>query len=298
MPANSFLRRALKQALYPVLNGRGYLFVQAAAKAWDIWTKSGAEPEMELIPFAVKEGDTVLDIGANYGFYSYPLSRAVGSRGSVYAFEPVPFVHETLHQVARILRFKNVTLIPKGCSDETGQVSFTLPIQASGAISGGVAHMGRRNNEREGKWTHFPYEKTDQIQCEVVALDGFLEAFIRENPAKRGFLPELSNLSFIKCDIEGAELLAFRGAKRLISQHCPTVLCEINPWFLEGFGIDLTDLVGFFSSRGYGLYRYEVNRLLPTDAREVVEDNYLFIHPRYHDRFAPLFSGPSQGGGG
>ncbi len=278
MPANSIPRRVLKRILYPVLNGKGYQTVQSLAKAWDIFIGSGAEPEQQLIPFAVRAGDTALDIGANYGFYAYPLSRAVGPRGKVVAFEPVPFVCGAFRQVGKILRFRNVELIPKGCSDRTGPVAFTLPIQGSGAPSAGLTHMGLRNNERGGKDLHFPYPKTEVIWCEVVRLDDFL--------------PELSDLSFVKCDIEGAELFAFRGAEKMIARHCPTVLCEINPWFLEGFGIELPGLVGFFLDRGYRLYRYMEregrHRLIPVGLSEIEEDNYLFIHPRYRDRFLPV----------
>src|SRR5262249_27094153 len=122
------------------------------------------------------------------------------------------------------------------------------------------------------------WNRVQEVQCPVVALD---EA-----------LPPVPRLSFIKADIEGAELLAFRGAARLIDRHLPTVLCEINPWFLEGFGIRLEELTGFFFDRGYSLYRYDrhTRRLLRiTDLGEVTEANYLFLHPARAKRFAQLF---------
>jgi hypothetical protein len=87
--------------------------------------------------------------------------------------------------------------------------------------------------------------------------------------------------------------LVLRGIENLIERHCPTVLCEINPWFLEGYGIPLQELEGFFVDRDYGMYRYEMvgeRRLLrPTAVEDVVEDNYLFVHPRRRDRFAPFY---------
>lgn len=278
MAANSFLRRLTKRILHPVLNEQSYRFIQSLAKAWDIRRGSWSEPELDLIPYAIRSGETALDIGANFGLYSWHLSQAVGPVGQVYAFEPVPFTSRSLALVLKILRLKNVHLVPKGCSDSNGTVGFTLPLQSSGPLSAGLAHLGSRQNEREGKQVHFPYEKTRQILCEVVALDDFL--------------PEVSSLSFIKCDIEGAELFAFRGAERLIRSHLPTVLCEINPWFLDGFGIRLEELTGFFARDGYRLYRYETNGrggfLKPVPEGEVIEDNYLFIHPAKANRFLPL----------
>jgi len=269
MPADSSFRRRLKKILFPILNQRSYQLFQCAAKAWDIRTGAWTEPELDLIRPGVSAGDTALDIGANYGLYAYHLSRAVGPTGRVYAFEPVPFTSGTFRWVGRLLRFKNVQLVPKGCSNRSGRIAFTLPIQSVGPMSAGLAHLANRNNEREGKLTHFPYQRTEEIQCEVIALDDYL--------------PDVHNLSFIKCDIEGAELLAFQGARKIITRHLPTVLCEINPWFLEGFGLKLQDLLDFFFDLGYHLYRYEEHgkrRILKAvGPEEVIEDNYLFLHP-------------------
>jgi FkbM family methyltransferase len=276
MGANSAARRLVKKALYPVLNEHTYVYFQALAKSWDIRKGKWSEPELDLIPHAVRAGETALDVGANYGLYSYHLSRVRQVR--VYAFEPVPFTFRTLAMVARLLRFRNVELIEKGCSDRAGRISFTVPVQASGAMAAGQAYIGGRDDTREGHERQVRWAATRDVTAEVVALDEFL--------------PKVESLSLIKCDIEGAELLCFRGAERLIGEHLPTVICEINPWFLEGFGIKLEGLLGFFEERGYKLYRYVedgARRLLrEVAASEVEEDNYVFIHPSRLERFKGL----------
>ena len=141
-----------------------------------------------------------------------------------------------------------------------------------------MAHIGRRNDDHEGKETQVRWQKTHEVRCELVTVDEVL--------------PALKNLSFIKCDIKGAELLAFRGAEATIDRHRPTVLCEINPWYLEGFGIDLTELTGFFAEKGYGLYRYDAisRRLSSIEDVEIVELNYFFIHPSRSERCKELMS--------
>jgi FkbM family methyltransferase len=276
MGANSAARRLVKKALYPVLNEHTYRYFQALAKAWDIRNGKWSEPELELLPRAVRTGETALDVGANYGLYSYHLSRIGGVR--VYAFEPVPFTFQTLSVVARLLRFRGVELVSKGCSDRGGEITFTVPVQASGAVASGQAYMGGRDDEREGREGQVRWAATRDVTAEVVALDEFL--------------PRVERLSLVKCDIEGAELLAFRGAARMIGEHLPTVICEINPWFLEGFGIALEELLGFFSERDYKLYHYRSEegrgRLREVAPEDVVEDNYVFIHPSRLERFAAL----------
>lgn len=276
MGANSAARRLVKKALYPVLNEHTYVYFQAVAKSWDIRKGRWSEPELDLIPLAVRAGETALDVGANYGLYSYHLSRVPGVR--VYAFEPVPFTFRTLAMVARLLRFRGVELVEKGCSDRAGRISFTVPVQASGAMAAGQAYIGGRDDTREGREKQVRWAATRDVTAEVVALDEFL--------------PRVESLSLIKCDIEGAELLCFRGAERLIGEHLPTVICEINPWFLEGFGIKLEELLGFFDERGYKLYRYVEDgarrRLREVAAGDVEEDNFIFIHPSRLERFKGL----------
>jgi FkbM family methyltransferase len=279
MGANSFARRIIKKALYPVLNERTYRYFQALAMAWDIRTRNWAEPELDLLSYAVCEGDTVLDIGANYGLYSYYLSRYAGRTGRVLAFEPVPFTFDTLQLVSKILRFpKNVELVPKGCSDRAGKISFTVPIQGSGAQASGLAYISGRDDNRAGKDHQVHWGGTKEVTGEIIMLDDFL--------------PEVSNLSLIKCDIEGTEILAFRGGEKLITQHLPTVICEINPWYLEGFGLRLEELTGFFFEKSYKLFSYDhgnTRKLVQvTNLKNIVEDNYLFIHPRRQDSFGPL----------
>jgi len=276
--ANSVLRRAVKAALHPLLGERTYSYVQGVAKAIDIRRGKWSEPEMDLIAYAVQPGDDVLDLGANFGMYTYPLSKAVGASGRVYAFEPVPFTNRALTVVTRLLGLKNVTVVSKGCSDVAATIDFELPIQPSGAPSAGQAYIGRRNDDRSGRESQVRWNQTRRVSCEVVALDSYL--------------PELRRLSLIKCDIEGAELLAFRGAVRTIEKHRPSIICEINPWFLDGFGLRLEDLVGFFIDRGYGLYRYGADRMLAPvrDLSAITEDNYVFLHPTRLPPFAPLIA--------
>jgi FkbM family methyltransferase len=275
--ANSLPRRIVKLVLRPLLRDSSYQYIQTAAKAWDIRTGAWTEPEIELIPLAVRHGETALDIGANFGLYSYHLSRAVGPSGRVFAFEPVPFTHQTLRKVVRVLRLQNVTVVPKGCSDADGEISFEVPLSESGALATGVAYARGRNDDRPGKEGQVRWASTATITGEVVALDGYL--------------PDLPAVSLVKCDIEGAEPLAFRGAHALIAKHRPTIICEINPWYLEGFGLQLErDLLNPLFQQGYELffYEHERRRLVPRRADEVVEDNYVFVHPSRRDRLSSV----------
>jgi len=277
MGADSPFRRLLKRALAPVLTEATYSSIQAIAKARDIQSGSWTEPELELCRLVLREGDSAIDIGANFGVWSYHMSRAVGSAGHVYAFEPIPFTARTFRKVAKRLGFtRNVRLFEAGCGEKAEEIEFTVPVMDSGAISAGLVHMGR-NDARPGKEIHARFDKTKTIRAQVVAIDEVL--------------PDIERLTLLKCDIEGADLFAMRGAARTIERHKPVVVIEITPWFLEGFGLKVSDVTDFFDAFGYGCYHFDDDgRLTPASKDTIVEDNWVFVHPDRHDRLAPAFA--------
>jgi FkbM family methyltransferase len=265
MAANSLIRRAMKKMLAPVLTERSYRVIQAVAMAWDIRTGAWDDPEIDLIARVVRPGDTVIDIGANFGLYAWHLSRAVGPGGHVYAFEPIPFTASVFRLVSRLLRFnRSVQLINKGCGERAGTVSFRVPLQESGAIIAGLVHMAGRDNDRPGRKENFAdFDKTKEIQAEIVAVDEYF--------------PDLQHLTLLKCDIEGADYWALKGSRRTLERNRPLVIVEIIPWMAAGFGIDVKEMIEFFAGLKYGLYRYERRTLHRATVEEIQQGNWVFV---------------------
>ncbi len=264
--------------LRPLLPDAVYAALQAPIMAMDIRRGVWKEPEVDLVPYAVKPGETTLDIGANFGMFTYHLSKAVGPQGKVISFEPVPFTAKIFRGVSFWLGFKNVEFHNVGCSDKAGTIKFTVPLQASGGLAPGLAYISGRNEDHPGKERQVRWDATKDVEARVVVLDDVV-----------GAQPQLS---LIKCDIEGAEPLAFRGGVKLIAATLPTVILEINPWYLEGFGFKLGDLLDPFHELGYGLFHIEETqegiRLKKISPDIVVEDNYILIHPSRLGRFLEL----------
>jgi FkbM family methyltransferase len=264
--------------LRPLLPDLVYTALQAPVMAMDIRRGVWKEPEVNLIPYAVKTGETALDIGANFGMFTYHLSKAVGPQGKVISFEPVPFTARIFLGVSFWLGFKNVEFHNVGCSDKTGMIQFTVPLQASGGLAPGLAYIRGRNEDHPGKETQVRWDATRDVEARVVTLDEEIGA--------------QQQLTLIKCDIEGAEPLAFRGGAKLIAATLPTVIVEINPWYLEGFGFKLSDLLDPFRCLGYELFHIEETsegiRLKKMVSEIVVEDNYILIHPSRMERFREL----------
>ena len=115
----------------------------------DIKTGRLIEPEIELLPYAVRKGEVVLDIGANYGLYTYYLSKLVGESGEVIAFEPIPFTYRTLLKVVNIFSLKNISPHMFAVSDKDGVERFKIPLQAAGHLMAGQAYLGREKTNME-----------------------------------------------------------------------------------------------------------------------------------------------------
>ncbi len=265
------IRRALKPLLFKLLGRRGYFHMQVHAKAKDIRKKLVEEKEMALLPRFIQPGDQVLDIGANFAYYTTRLSALVGGAGKIIAFEPIPFTHDVCAALLRKFGATNVVLFQKGVGARDEQVKFSVPLQDFGAMSAGQAHILGRNNDLDGKEDYYSFTRATEFTCHVVALDDFLTLDPRP-------------LSFVKIDIEGAEYYALLGMRRLLEAHRPVVLIEIQPFFLKGFEIPEEALVAVIDQLGYDLYLYdEGSAKLRRHAHALIDSNYLMIH---RDRIA------------
>lgn len=166
------------------------------------------EPDLKVVKALVVEGDVVVDVGANIGLYSYYLSSFVGAGGVVYSIEPVPSTFAILSANMSAFNLKNVQLLPYALDQEPGQRGMAAPK----FDSGGVNYYRASFSEANG---------SDQIVVSTSSMDSlFLE----------------SEVTFVKIDVEGAELSVLLGAQTFLSQKTPAWLIEIsgNPDDLSG----------------------------------------------------------------
>jgi len=143
------------------------------------------------------------DVGANIGYVSLLLAKAVGDRGTVYAFEALPENLNRLRENIQLNRLSNrVKVIASAVVDFSQPVRFLVgPSGSMGKVSGSAGRL-----------------ESKQIAIDVpgVALDDFV--YRDGNP-----VPQV-----IKMDIEGGEVLALRGMARLLKQAHPLVFLELH----------------------------------------------------------------------
>jgi FkbM family methyltransferase len=163
----------------------------------DWWRTSFWEPTVALaIRDHCRPGDVVCDVGANAGGLALIMSRLVGPRGIVLAFEASP----------RIIGKTHYNLVKSGCHN------VTLFHKAVWHRSGDLVNMapGDHLNDRIEEGSRAG------MTVRTIALDDI--AFAGD------FRP-----SFIKMDIEGAEFDALRGMQRLLAEVRPVLVLEQSP---------------------------------------------------------------------
>lgn len=162
--------------------------------------------ESEVIKNNVKEGMTVLDIGANIGYHTLELARLVGEKGKVYAFEPDPNNFRLLEKNIHANHYHNIVTIQKAVSQKSGQAKLFR--------SEGHSGDHRLYDSKDGRPT---------VDVETVCLDEF---FSDSQP-----------VHFIKMDIQGAEYEAMLGMSALIKRQNLKILTEYMPALLNKNGV-------------------------------------------------------------
>jgi len=260
----SGVRSFVKPLLFKLLGEKGYFWFQVYGKLRDIRYRLVEEDEMALLPFFIGDRDEVLDLGANYAYYSERMSHLCRT-GKVYAFEPIPFTYRVCKKIIGLKKLHNVELYQLGVGNSNEKLTFEVPLADFGAISAGQSHIAGRNNDRPGKERLHNFDAHQLVEAEIVRVDDFL--------------PNLSRLSFVKLDIEGAEYMALEGMKKTLDRFHPVILIEVVPFFLEGFGIPEAKLVALIEDMGYLFFLYDpASKKLNKANPPLLERNYILIH--------------------
>ena len=148
-----------------------------------------------------RPGETWLDVGANCGYTSLALARAVGPQGRVFAFEPALTTVACLEGTARANRLEQLVALPFALSEAPRPVVSRFATER-GMIDSQLPAGG-------------PIEMTAII---AVGLDAIWDGIAGGDSAVQG----------IKIDVQGMELLALRGMRRLLSRHRPKIVLEIH----------------------------------------------------------------------
>ncbi len=201
----------------------------------------GGHWEPETISFLqsyLRSGMTFLDVGANIGLYSVIASRLVGRSGTVYSFEPHPLLYRVLRSNAKRNDCRNIVVNNYAIADRDGERLLFLSSEDS------FANTSLRPPAR--------FYSGSSVPVRTVSLDSYVSSMA------------LSQIDVIKLDIEGAELQALSGASTVLKEYAELVIlvefCDENT---RQFGYSTADLASFLRSKGFKLFRLQVDGLVP-----------------------------------
>jgi FkbM family methyltransferase len=196
----------------------------------------------QAIRRVVRDGDVAVDIGANVGYQTLAIARSVASNGRVYAFEANPEVHRLLLatlMVNGLTSFRStgrVNLYNMAVADRDGTLK----------LSYAPSHYGSGNIVTDDPRSSFGPEYSKIVEVPAVRLDDLLA--------------DVPAIDFLHSDIEGAEPLAFRGARALI-QRSPN-LKIITEWSVHMMRhmANVEEHAEWLKNEGFRFWRVGANR--------------------------------------
>ena len=206
--------------------------------------------EIEIYNRFIKEGDVVLDIGANIGFNSGIYVKNVGANGMVHAFEPDKINFRHLQNSFKNHITPNLRLINKAVSNRSGSI---------------MIYTSKRLNVDHRTYPVENYESVYEV--EALTIDEYLG---RNN-----------KVDFTKMDIQGAEYLALQGMeKTLKANRDVVVLSELWPNGLKEANVPFDNFIEYLYTLDFNLY------LIKNDKIELLTESHMESIKKYEgDRF-------------
>jgi len=188
--------------------------------------------ETAVILQLVQPGMRVLDLGANIGYYTLLISRAVGEKGHIWAFEPDPDNFAILQRNLALNECPNVTPHQMAAGEAPGKATLyrSLLNRGDNRLSAGDQH---RNT----------------CEIDIVRIDDVLPS---------------DPIDFVKMDIQGAEGVALAGMQACLDRSPNVqVLFEYWPEALREGGTEPEQLLRSLRGKGFRFYRVDESNKEP-----------------------------------
>jgi FkbM family methyltransferase len=177
--------------------------------------------ETEVLHKTIRPGMTVVDIGANIGYYTLLMGKMVGPYGVVHAFEPEPNNFRLLTKNIAVNKIKNIIPVQKAVADRTGWVELYIC--------------------REHRGDHRIFKCNDD-RPSIRIMQTSIDDYFNEN----------SRPDLVKMDVQGSEHLVVAGLKKIAAanQHLVMVV-EFSPKLIRECGgnpeifLEELNLLGF-----------------------------------------------------
>ncbi|MGB7548664.1 MAG: FkbM family methyltransferase [Terracidiphilus sp.] len=188
-----------------------------------------------VINAVLRKGDTVLDIGANFGVTGLFAAKCVGPTGTVHLFEPQSLVASCLRTSLFINGYSNAVIHECALSDQTGSADMTI-----------------RDTSNWGMTT-LSQSKSDSMNP--------LRTICVRTECAGDYVASLGcgKVALIKIDVEGHEAVILASMREwLAEERPPVILFECH---LDGQVFQEQESVRILSGLGYEFFGFDMKPL-------------------------------------
>lgn len=208
------------------------------------WVERSERDEERLAKSYLRDGDAVVDVGANVGSFTLTAAKLVAP-GIVYAYEAHPRIYKYLVENIGLNGLQNVRAINSAAGATRGSIRFT------------------------DKWSDVLNRVSEEGEIIVPLI-----------PLDEDFKKTSGNIALMKIDVEGYELEVLKGAGELLLR-CDCVLLEACSIHQSLFNYDSNDLIALLKPLGFSVFGcdYSMGEIYCFDGREIPHqfEDILFI---------------------
>lgn len=223
----SSLKKLLGFSRTEVATPDGIFYADIASYlGYELFFNGVYEPEMiQVLRTYLKQGNILVELGANEGYFTAIASQLVGSRGKVIAVEPQDRLQPIVRKNLSLNGCENVNVVQVAVSDKPGTITIFISADMN-----------------TGSTSAVKISRFSQPTQEIPAL-----------PLKDIFEQQgLTTGELLKVDIEGYEYEAIMGSPDLFQSHrVKAIALELHPQHLAKRGLSEKTIVDFLESCGY-----------------------------------------------
>ncbi|MBV8376225.1 MAG: FkbM family methyltransferase [Verrucomicrobia bacterium] len=187
--------------------------------------------EIGILRRFVRNGMTVVDIGANQGLYTLLLAE-LARPGKIHAFEPHPMLYQQVVENLRENRIENVECHQTALSNSTGFLTLQL----------GHLNLGDNYIVADGA------KVSVTAQVPAATLDDLFEG---------------TKIDFLKIDVQGWEAAVLAGGRSVLEENPKIILLfEFWPYGLRRAGVDPQAFLSYLIELGFSIYGLSKSRLV------------------------------------
>ena len=246
------LRKTMKRLLYKSLSQENYLRLLQRGYFWayrlGCLKFSSTYDYHYFTKRLINKGDTIIDIGANLGYYSILFAKRTGKTGKVYAVEPVKIFNKIFREKAK--KYPNIILYSCALGSEEKPIEL-VSSPLSGYLRTGLLHV--YDSKKDGKRERHEFIFESQMKNPSVLFN------------------DLEKIDYIKCDTEGFEYIVLSEMKEIIRKHKPNVQVGVDSDNEE-------KIIALFNELGYSPYKLHKSKLVLLDnTNNKLAGDYLFL---------------------